>query len=156
MRRSDGRIGDLTRAASAIGERLGMEVRTQIGQQAKIYLRAPFESGDGRLRIKIEVNTFERSPSRDLVRVPHSVESAGFTGTADVLTFCLAKLVSTKLRALFQRSAIEGSRPVRLVARHGAARRRSCWPRRLLRPVPVRRAARALGPKRTSVPSSPI
>jgi hypothetical protein len=56
------------------------------------------------MRIKIEVNTFERSPARNLVRRPHAVESAWFTGTADVLTFCLAELVSTKLRALFQRS----------------------------------------------------
>lgn len=104
VRRTGGGIGDLTRAVSAIGERLGMEVRTQIGQQPTIYLRAPFESGDGRMRIKIEVNTFERSPARDLVRLPHSVESAWFTGMADVLTFCLAELVATKLRALFQRS----------------------------------------------------
>lgn len=104
VRRSGGGIGDVTRAASAIGERLGMEVKTQIGQHPKIYLRAPFESGDERMRIKIEVNTFERSPARDLVRIPHSVASAWFTGTADVLTFCLPELVSTKLRALFQRS----------------------------------------------------
>ncbi len=104
VRRSGGGIGDLTRAVCAIGERLGMEAKTQIGQHPKIYLRAPFESGDGRMRVKIEVNTFERSPARDLTRIPYSVESAWFTGTADALTFCLAELVSTKLRALFQRS----------------------------------------------------
>jgi predicted nucleotidyltransferase component of viral defense system len=104
VRRTAGGIGDLTRAVSAIGEALGMEVRTRIGQQPKIYLRAPFESGDGRMQIKVEVNTFERSPGRDLVRLPYSVESAWFAGSADVVTFCLAELVSTKLRALFQRS----------------------------------------------------
>lgn len=104
VRRSAGGIRDLTRATTAIGERLGMDVRTQIGRHPKIYLRAPFESGDGTLRIKVEVNTFERSPARDLVRLPFSVESPWYTGSADVLTFCLAELVSTKIRALFQRS----------------------------------------------------
>ncbi|MGH9190441.1 MAG: nucleotidyl transferase AbiEii/AbiGii toxin family protein [Acidimicrobiales bacterium] len=104
VRRSGGGIADLTRAVSAIGSALGMEVRTRIGQQPKIYLRAPFESGDARMRIKVEVNTFERSPARELVRLPYSVKSAWFTGRADVLTFSLAELVSTKLRALFQRS----------------------------------------------------
>lgn len=104
VRRSGGGIADLTRAVGAIGAKLGMEVRTRIGQQPKIYLRAPFESGDARMRIKVEVNTFERSPARELVHLPYSVRSAWFTGTADVLTFSLAELVSTKLRALFQRS----------------------------------------------------
>lgn len=40
VRRSTGGIGDVTRAASTIGERLGMEVKTQIGQHPKIYYRA--------------------------------------------------------------------------------------------------------------------
>lgn len=46
-----------------------MDVRTRIGPQPKVYLRAPFESGNGVMRIKVEMNTFERSPSRDLVRI---------------------------------------------------------------------------------------
>lgn len=127
VRRTSGGIAELTRAVGAIGTRLGMEVRTQIGRHPKIYLRAPYESGSGQMRIKIEVNTFERSPARDVVRLPFSVESAWFTGDAGVLTFDLAELVSTKLRALFQRSkgrdlfdlwlAIEqlGVRPAELV-----------------------------------------
>jgi hypothetical protein len=65
-----------------MGEDLGMEVRTQIGPQPKVYLRAPFESGSGVMRIKIEMNTFERSPCRDLVRIPHHVDSAWFNGSA--------------------------------------------------------------------------
>lgn len=56
------------------------------------------------MRIKVEVNTFERSPARGLVRVPFSVESPWYTGSADVLTFNLEELVATKIRALFQRS----------------------------------------------------
>jgi len=104
VRRTAGGIGALTHAVRAIGERLGMEVRTRIGQHPKVYLRAPFESGSGRLRVKVEANTFERSPTRSLIRIPHAVESAWFVGTAEVTTFSLPELVSTKIRALFQRS----------------------------------------------------
>jgi predicted nucleotidyltransferase component of viral defense system len=104
VRRTGGGIGTLTRALTAVGERLGMDVRTQIGAQPKVYLRAPFESGSGVMRVKIEMNTFERSPCRDLIQIQHRVASAWFDGSADVVTFSPAELVSTKLRALFQRS----------------------------------------------------
>jgi predicted nucleotidyltransferase component of viral defense system len=104
VRTTGGGIKDLTHAVTAIGERLGMDVRTRIGQHPKIYLRAPFESGTGRMRIKVEVNTFERSPARDLVRLPYRVESTWFTGGADVATFAAEELVATKIRALFQRA----------------------------------------------------
>ena len=104
VRRSGGGIGDLTRAVSAIGERLGMEVRTKIGRHPKIFLRAPFESGAGTMRVKVEVNTFERAPARPLTRVPYGLESPWFNGNAEVQTFDLAELVATKIRALFQRS----------------------------------------------------
>ncbi len=104
VRRSQGGIADLTRAVTGIGERLGMEVRTRIGRHPKIYLRAPFESGSGTMRVKIEVNTFERSPARPLVHARHAVSSPWFTGEAEVQTFDLAELVATKIRALFQRS----------------------------------------------------
>lgn len=104
VRRSAGGIADLTRAVTAMGGRLGMEVRTKIGRHPKIYLRAPFESGSGTMRVKVEVNTFERAPARPLVHVRHAVASPWFTGAADVQTFDLAELVATKIRALFQRS----------------------------------------------------
>jgi hypothetical protein len=56
------------------------------------------------MQIKVEVNTFERSPARDLLRRPYSVESSWFRGDAEVLTFSLPELLATTLRALFQRS----------------------------------------------------
>lgn len=104
VRRSAGGIADLTRAVTAIGTRLGMEVRTKIGRHPKIYLRAPFESGSGTMRVKVEVNTFERAPARPLSRVRYAVASSWFAGEAEVQTFDLAELVATKIRALFQRS----------------------------------------------------
>ena len=49
----------------ALGERLGCEVSTRNSQHAKIYLRTT--SADGTtLRIKVEINTHERSPARPL------------------------------------------------------------------------------------------
>ena len=81
-----------------------MEVRTRITEHPKMFLRAPYETGGGQMRVKIEVNTFERSPASPPVRVPFRVESPWFTGGADVLTFTLPEVVATKIRALFQRS----------------------------------------------------
>lgn len=104
VRRSAGGIADVTRAVTAIGERLEMEVRTKVGRHPKIYLRAPFESGVGRMRVKVEVNTFERAPARPLTHVHYAVSSPWFSGAANVQTFDLAELVATKIRALFQRS----------------------------------------------------
>ncbi len=104
VRRSGGGIRDLTAAVTAIGERLGMQVRTRVGQQPRVYLRSPFENGAGVMRIKVEMNTFERSPARPPIRVHHEVASSWFSGSAEVATFALPELVATKLRALFQRS----------------------------------------------------
>jgi hypothetical protein len=56
------------------------------------------------MRIKIEVNTFERFPARPVVTVPYRVDSVWFTGAADVATFALDELVATKIRALYQRA----------------------------------------------------
>lgn len=104
VRRSSGGIAPLMRAITTIGERLGMEVKTQVGAFPKIYLRAPFESGSGTMRVKIEVNTRERSPARELTQVAYTVDSQWFRSGADVQSFCLPELMATKLRALYQRS----------------------------------------------------
>jgi predicted nucleotidyltransferase component of viral defense system len=56
-----------------------------------------------RLRLKIEVNTREHFTALGLVPVPLRVENPWFTGTAEVPTYALNELLSTKLRALYQR-----------------------------------------------------
>jgi predicted nucleotidyltransferase component of viral defense system len=104
VRRSGGGIAEITRALSAIGSRLGLEVRTKIGQHPKVYFRAPFELGTVVMKVKVEMNTFERSPARSYERVRYDVASSWFQGGADVATFALPELVATKIRALFQRS----------------------------------------------------
>lgn len=104
VRRTAGGIGALLAALRNIGERLRMNVAVDVSKYPKVKFRAPFESGSGTMRIKIEVNTYERSPSQPLTHVPFSVRSPWFDGAADVQTFQPAELVSTKLRALYQRS----------------------------------------------------
>lgn len=96
-------IRDLTRALTRLGEDLGFEVRTRLSEQPKIYWRTRATSGIP-LRIKIEVNTHERSPALRHVNQRYAVESPWWTGEAKVLTFLPAELVATKIRALYQRS----------------------------------------------------
>jgi hypothetical protein len=104
VRTTAGGIGPIIDAVRRIGESLGMRVDTRVTTHPKIRLRAPFETGAGTMSIKIEINTFERSSSRPLHRVPFPIDSPWFTATAEVLTFDVAELVATKIRALYQRS----------------------------------------------------
>ena len=103
VRASHGPIGDLLDAIREIADRLGMDVNTDVSAFPKARLRGQLESGAGRMRIKIEINTYEISPARPHRTVPFTVDSPWWSGTADVLTFQPEELVATKLRALFQR-----------------------------------------------------
>jgi predicted nucleotidyltransferase component of viral defense system len=104
VRRSAGSISEIIDAIRTIANRLGMSVSTRIATNPKIRLRAPFESGSGTMSVKIEVNTYERSPAMGLERVAYSVNNQWYRGGADVQTFTVAELVATKIRALYQRS----------------------------------------------------
>ncbi len=104
VRRTDGGIRGIVESLRSIGERLGMKVTYEITKYPKIKFSAPFESGSGIMKIKIEVNTFERSPALPPERVPFRVESGWFVGAANVQTFAAAELLATKIRALYQRS----------------------------------------------------
>nr|WP_246400800.1 nucleotidyl transferase AbiEii/AbiGii toxin family protein [Jiangella mangrovi] len=103
VRSSSGGIREMTRALTDLGETLGFEVRTRITQHPKVLWRTTSTEGT-RIRIKIEVNTHERSPARPHHRLVHRVDSPWWTGEAEVLTFHTAELVATKIRALYQRS----------------------------------------------------
>lgn len=103
VRATHGPIGPILDAIREIADGLGMDTNTDVGSFPKVRLRAPFESGAGRMRVKIEINTYETSSVRPHRRVPYRVDSAWWSGTANVLTFQPEELVATKLRALFQR-----------------------------------------------------
>lgn len=102
VRATAGGISNVTRAISSIGADLGYDVRTKISAHPKVYLRYTAESGTTR-KIKVEVNTHERSPAGSTVRLPYKVTSNWWSGEADVHAFSPAELVATKIRALYQR-----------------------------------------------------
>ncbi len=95
-------IGPVLDALREVGGVVGLEARTQVTQHPKVQFRSEFASG-ARMRIKVEINTYETSPARPLVRIPYVVESPWWSGRADVQTFTSPELVATKLRALHQR-----------------------------------------------------
>lgn len=102
VRTTSSGIAPLTQAVTSLGARLGFDVSTRISQHPKIYLRTNAADGST-LRIKIEINTHERSPARPMISMPHVVDSPWWSGQGDIITFTPAELVSTKIRALFQR-----------------------------------------------------
>ena len=103
VRRSASGIGELTTALTQLGTGLGFEVRTRVGVHPKVYWRTAADTGVP-LRIKIEVNTHERSPALPVVTHEHRVESSWWSGSASVTTFQPEELIATKIRALYQRS----------------------------------------------------
>jgi len=104
VRRSSGEIGELFSALRSIGKELGMAVNTSLSEHPKVFFRGHYESGNGTMRIKIEINTRERSPARKYIMHSYSVDSPWFRGHADVPTFSPEELVASKLRALYQRT----------------------------------------------------
>jgi Nucleotidyl transferase AbiEii toxin, Type IV TA system len=60
-------------------------------------------AGAGRIRIKIEMNIAETQSFLPRITRPHLVDSRWWSGQAEVRTFEIDELMSTKLRALYQR-----------------------------------------------------
>lgn len=103
VRRTPGGVGDILDAIRNVANRIGFErVQTDIGRHPKARLLTTFNGGLP-MKIKIEINTFDRSPAQPTMTRPIAVESPWFEGRADVATFALAELSATKIRALYQR-----------------------------------------------------
>lgn len=103
VRTTHGPIGPVLDALRSVAADLGMEAATEVGQFPKVFLRSTFESGAGRLQVKVEINTYEIAPARPPIRLGYGVRSPWWSGNAEVLTFQPAELMATKLRALYQR-----------------------------------------------------
>ena len=103
VRTTTGGIGAIMRRLTDMGKGLGYVVRTQMGQHPKVFWRYPTASGR-RGKIKIEINTFERSPMLPLASRTLDVASPWCECRQDIPTFQAEELVATKLRALYQRS----------------------------------------------------
>jgi hypothetical protein len=104
VRRTGGPVGPLFDALRTIGDRVGFDkASTAVGHHPKARLHSTFDSGTP-MRVKVEMNTFERSPARPTTTRLLTVDSAWFTGSAEVPTFEGAELAATKIRAIYQRS----------------------------------------------------
>ncbi len=102
-RRTSGGVGKIFDAIREIAAIVGFDrVHTDVRQHPKARLDSTFVAG-GRMRVKIELNTSERSPAHPIVFKAFDVDSLWFTGTADVPTYALEELAATKIRAVFQR-----------------------------------------------------
>lgn len=94
VRRTDGGVGEIVDAIRAVADHVGFEkVTTQVGRHPKVKLRSTLVGG-GTLQVKVEMNTFERSPARPTVTRPLAVSRPWFTGEADVATFTIEELTA--------------------------------------------------------------
>jgi predicted nucleotidyltransferase component of viral defense system len=98
-------IGPVLDALREVAAEIGLTVRgVRIGEHPKMVLRARAEDDPSvHLKIKIEINTHETSPARAAIEIPFVVVTPWFSGATSILTFTPEELISTKLRALYQR-----------------------------------------------------
>ena len=103
VRSTAGGIGDILTQLKVLGEKLGYRANTQIGKHPKAFWKGTAESGLP-IKIKIEINTYERTPALPLIIVRHNVDAGFYASDAEVKVFQAEELVATKIRALYQRS----------------------------------------------------
>ncbi|MEX0754673.1 MAG: nucleotidyl transferase AbiEii/AbiGii toxin family protein [Actinomycetota bacterium] len=60
-------------------------------------------SGAGLIRVKIEMNVREVQHVGEIIEIPYEVKSGWWEGSAGIQTFTPEELLSTKVRALYQR-----------------------------------------------------
>jgi len=103
VRTSGGGIGYIIDALRDIGEQSGFSVKTKMGKYPKLFWHCTAQTGR-KLKIKIEINTYERSPALPLVELSHNISTDWFSGDAIVKMFQNEEMAATKIRALYQRT----------------------------------------------------
>ena len=68
-----------------------------------VFKVQPTDMDAGEIHLKVEINCKEHFSVFPMVRVPFAVNSSWFKGVCEVLTYELAELTGTKLRAVYQR-----------------------------------------------------
>ena len=63
----------------------------------------PTDTDAGEIHLKVEINCKGHFSVFPMVKVPFVVENSWFTGECEVLTYELAEMTGTKLRAVYQR-----------------------------------------------------
>ena len=103
VRTSTGGIGDIMKELTYIGKTTGYEVKTKIGQYPKLYWLTQAQTGH-KIRIKIEINTQERTPVLPIVTTIHSIKSDWYSSESKIISYRPEEIAATKIRALYQRS----------------------------------------------------
>jgi predicted nucleotidyltransferase component of viral defense system len=104
VRRSGGGIGPYLDGLRELAARIGLAVSTVdfSGQMVHVVLDVGATGGGG-IRIKIEMNIAETEFFKEAVALDYEVDSSWWRGEASIPTFALDEMMSTKLRALYQR-----------------------------------------------------
>ena len=68
-----------------------------------VFKVQPTDMDAGEIHLKVEINCKEHFSVFPMVKVPFVVENSWFTGECEVLTYELAEMTGTKLRAVYQR-----------------------------------------------------
>lgn len=68
-----------------------------------VFKVQPTDPDAGEIHLKVEINCKEHFSVFPMVRVPFAVKNSWFTGECEVLTYELAEMTGTKLRAVYQR-----------------------------------------------------
>jgi predicted nucleotidyltransferase component of viral defense system len=103
VRSTAGGIGSLVTSLGELGRQLGFTTSSVLRLHPKVAWKTTTHDSLP-LKIKIEINTHERSSALPLAHLPFQVESSWWRGSAEITTFQPAELVATKIRALYQRS----------------------------------------------------
>jgi len=103
VRSSAGGIGSIMKQLITIGERLGYKANSNLTKYPKALWKGSSESGQP-IRIKIEINTYERTPALPPTTLRYNIESECYSSFSNVRAFQTAEMVATKIRALYQRS----------------------------------------------------
>jgi len=103
VRTTSGGIGKIMQELTVLGQAAGYQVKTKIGQFPKVYWHAKSQTGLD-LRLKIEINTYERSSVLPIITIKHAIQSDWYSGEAYVKMIQFEEIAATKLRALYQRS----------------------------------------------------
>jgi len=103
VRSNAGGIGSIITQLVKIGDNLGYKTNSNLSKYPKVFWKGISESGQP-LKIKIEINTYERTPALPLIVLRHEINTEWYESQSDVRTFQAEELIATKIRALYQRS----------------------------------------------------
>lgn len=105
VRRTRSGVGPYMAALRDIATSIGLHERKyeQTWEMVHMIFDGDATSRVGRVRVKIEINVHEVESLGEVIERPYVVDSPWWNGAADIPTFSTEELMSTKLRALYQR-----------------------------------------------------